>query len=159
MSQAPQSQPQAGGDREDGEIEDDMGWGALMEPEELNRAMKGKDKGKEAVKGRSQTTQVSKHPAYTGTSTRNRSPSPTLETPDHLIRLVVLASPTLSEGHVAVIDAREGGVQLGRDRCEKGGHPRVRVKEMEVSKNHAVVYWGKGGEEQKEGWWVVDLGA
>jgi hypothetical protein len=63
---------------------------------------------------------------------------------------------------VAVIDTREGGVQLGRDRSEKGGHPKIRVKEMEVSKTHAVIYWGsgtaEGEEEEQEGWWAVDLG-
>jgi hypothetical protein len=143
--------------KEEGEIDDDVGWGGLMEPEELDKALKTKSTG---VK--------EKHPAYSQPSSagslydslfqRAKSPSPPKETPKHILRLVVLSSPSLTEGHVAVIDAREGGIQLGRDRCEKGGHARVRVKEMEVSKNHAVVYWGLGGEE-KEGWWVVDLGA
>jgi hypothetical protein len=51
---------------------------------------------------------------------------------------------------------------------EKGGQVRLRLKEMEVSKTHAVIYWGKGGEEDGEsrdgdgdgddGWWLVDLG-
>lgn len=147
--------------KEEGEIEDDVGWGGLMEPEELDKALKGKST-------QPQGPQMFKHPAYGASSSGNvslydslfqraKSPSPPKETPKHLLRLVVLSSPSLPEGHVAIIDAREGGIQLGRDRCEKGGHARVRVKEMEVSKNHAVVYWGLGGEEE-EGWWIVDLG-
>lgn len=156
---------QAAAEREEGEIEDDVGWGGLMEPEELDRALKGKGKAQGQERNQDTLSGYERHPAYGGpakgnnvTESRGRSPSPTKETPHHLLRLVVLESPSLSVGHVAVIDAREGGVQLGRDRCEKGGHPRVRVKEMEVSKTHAVVYWGQGGDEQTDGWWVVDLG-
>ena len=72
-------------------------------------------------------------------------------------------SEVLSVGSVVVVDAREGGVQLGRDRCERGAQARVRVKEMEVSKTHALVYWGLRGDADEEesgerGWWVVDLG-
>ena len=80
--------------------------------------------------------------------------------PSHVLRLVVIKSELLTLGEIAVLDAREGGVQIGRDRCEKGGAARVRLKEMEVSKTHAVVHWGQGGgdDEEKEGWWVVDLG-
>lgn len=140
-----------------------------MEPEKLDQALKTKTKGNGSaalsamVTGRSRVDE--KHPAYAGytapygSSSRGKSPSPPLskERPNHLLRLVVLSSTSLSPGHLAVVDAREGGIQIGRDRCEKGGHPRVRVREMEVSKTHAVVYWGQGAEE-KEGWWAVDLG-
>jgi hypothetical protein len=148
-----------GGDKEDGEIEDDVGWGGLMEPEELDRALKSKSKSKGNVGSSnpsSRTEYTEKHPAYANPFS-TASPSPPVETPNHLLRLVVLSSPSLTEGHVAIIDTRDGGIQLGRDRCEKGGHPRVRVKEMEVSKSHAVIYWGSGGDGD-EGWWVVDLG-
>jgi hypothetical protein len=156
------------GEKEDGEIEDDMGWGGLMEPEELDRALKSNEKGKEAMKSDSiaWSDQKEKHPIYgvnnsISRSSRLSSSSPPKETPNHLLRLVILSSPSLQEGHVAIIDTREGGIQLGRDRCEKSGHPRIRVKEMEVSKTHAVVYWGVGtGKEgdDEEGWWVVDMG-
>jgi len=150
----------AEGDKEDGEIEDDVGWGGLMEPEELDRALKTKSKSKgnagSSSNPNSKTEYTEKHPAYANPYP-TASPSPPAETPNHLLRLVVLSSPSLTDGHVAIIDTREGGIQLGRDRCEKGGHPRVRVKEMEVSKSHAVIYWGSGGDGD-EGWWVVDLG-
>ena len=73
------------------------------------------------------------------------------ETPETSLRLVVSKSEVCPVGHVAMIDpAMDGGVQLGRDR--KDGELRLRVKEMEVSKTHAVVYCKDGD------WWVVDLG-
>jgi hypothetical protein len=98
---------------EEGEIDDDVGWGGLREPT-------------------ARTAKV-----------------------EHILRLVVERS-SLLEG-VAVIDDREGGVQLGRDRCENGAVVRIRLKEMPVSKTHAVVYWGTGGDEV-ENWYIVDLG-
>ena len=148
--------PVEGGDKEDGEIEDDVGWGGLMEPEELDRALKSKGKAGSSSNPSSRPEHIEKHPAYANPYP-TALPSPPAETPNHLLRLVVLSSPSLTEGHVAIIDTRDGGIQLGRDRCEKGGHPRVRVKEMEVSKSHAVIYWGSGGDGE-EGWWAVDLG-
>ena len=99
--------------REEGEIGDDAGWGALMEPA-------------------SRSAKV-----------------------EHILRLVVERSELLDG--VAVIDDREGGIQLGRDRCEDGGVVRIRLKEMQVSKTHAVVYWGDGGEGEDD-WYIVDLG-
>jgi len=96
-------------DKEEGEIEDDVGWGALME-----------DKPK-AV--------------------------------ERILRLVVTTSDVLDRG-VVIIDGREGGVQIGRDR-DNGGNARLRLKEMQVSKSHAVVYWS-GDDSQ---WCIVDLGA
>jgi hypothetical protein len=68
-----------------------------------------------------------------------------------VLRLVVERSDVLDAGLVAMIDAREGGVQIGRDRCERGAPARVRLKEMAVSKTHATVY-------HDEGWWIVDQG-
>lgn len=154
-----------GKEKEDGEIEDDVGWGGLMDPEELDRALQSKSRSKSNLqtKGKANdpsTSYQEKHPAYGNPNpytSHPASPSPPPSTPNHLLRLVVLSSPSLPEGHVAIIDAREGGIQLGRDRPEKGGHPKIRIKEMEVSKTHAVVYWGSGGEGE-EGWWAVDLG-
>ncbi|OCF43859.1 hypothetical protein I317_02302 [Kwoniella heveanensis CBS 569] len=84
------------------------------------------------------------------------------ETPNHILRLVVLASDCLEKGQVALIDTREGGIQVGRDRCERGGTPRIRCREMRVSKTHAVIYWGGDNDSQgtaAEGWWIVDLGS
>jgi hypothetical protein len=154
----PSSQSKPGkGEMEEGEMVDDVGWGGLMEPEELEKALKGK----------SSTTSVDeKHPAYSYDDPeqyawRSREPTPPpKEMPKEILRLVVMRSGVLEPGQVAVIDAREGGVQLGRDRGEKGGQARVRLKEMEVSKTHALVYWGSGsrGGAEEDAWWVVDLG-
>ena len=155
-----------GHEREEGEVEDDVGWGGLMEPDELDAVIK--KKRPTAVQHQPGSTSSSgmmeKHPAYSyddpkvfAFPARDASPPPK-EMPKHLLRLVVLKSNVVTMGDVAIIDAREGGVQIGRDRCEKGGQARVRLKEMEVSKTHAVVYWGEGGNEDEERWWIVDLG-
>lgn len=68
-----------------------------------------------------------------------------------VLRLVVEQSDVLDVGGVALFDTREGGIQIGRDRCERGAPPRLRLKEMAVSKTHATVY-------HDDGWWVVDQG-
>ncbi|WWD20250.1 hypothetical protein CI109_104726 [Kwoniella shandongensis] len=183
---------------EEGEIEDDVGWGGLMDPDQLAKVVKSKSVPKQ------RSTGLEKHPAYTSAAP---APATTLDItdsiplpiqyddptvyayqpttdpnqendakdypPNHILRLVVLSSQCLETGGVAMFDTREDGIQLGRDRCEKGGRARVRLKEMEVSKTHAMVYWGRGGvsqegimngegkeaDEAEEGWWVVDLGS
>lgn len=124
---------------EEGEIEDDVGWGALMDPEKLARI------------------ESTKNPVYAA-SPQRRDPygretyfdgTPTAGDPllaheqeeddsKNLLRLVVKRSQVLEIGSVAVLDARKDGTQLGRDR---GAEARVRIKEMEVSKTHAVVFY------------------
>ncbi|WVQ79240.1 hypothetical protein IAT38_001336 [Cryptococcus sp. DSM 104549] len=173
-----------GVEREEGEIEDDVGWGGLMDPEKLAEVEKAKENKKAWAKAGAGPV-LEKHLSYTRTlayddpslyafPTGDNEPPDEKEPPNHLLRLVVISSktPDLSAGQVAVIDTREGGVQLGRDRCEKGAQARVRLREMEVSKTHALVYWGGSGEggtelsgedgraaEEEEGWWIVDLGS
>ena len=73
-----------------------------------------------------------------------------------LFRLLVLQSAVLHKHlRIAVLDAY-GEVQFGRDRAPDGSEtPRVRLKEMQVSKLHATVYWDK---ERRE-WAVVDMGS
>lgn len=70
-----------------------------------------------------------------------------------LLRLVVAESSVLQEGGVVVIDSREEGVQIGRDRAVD----RLRLKEMPVSKVHATIFFGQGGEWD-DAWFAVDLG-
>jgi dipeptidyl aminopeptidase/acylaminoacyl peptidase len=78
-----------------------------------------------------------------------------------ILRLVVVKSRILRDSErVAVIDSREDGFIIGRD---KNHRPRIRLKEMEVSKVHATVFWGDGkgsldDEEGDEGYWLVDNG-
>ncbi|KIM68429.1 hypothetical protein SCLCIDRAFT_1209244 [Scleroderma citrinum Foug A] len=73
-----------------------------------------------------------------------------------LFRLLVLQSTILHKHlRIAVLDAY-GEVQFGRDRAPDGSEtPRVRLKEMEVSKLHATAYWDKERQE----WAVVDMGS
>lgn len=137
------------GGKEEGEIEDDVGWGGLMEPEQVAALVE-----KRAEPQRSWN-----------------EPDPPKEEqpePDRFLRLVVRRSKALEVGSVAVLDARPDGFRLGRDRAVKGDTPRVRVKEMEVSKTHALVYFGTRGREPRhgrdvapepEGWWILDLGS
>ncbi|WRT69646.1 uncharacterized protein IL334_006636 [Kwoniella shivajii] len=188
-------------EKEEGEIEDDMGWGGLMDPSKLAQIQIDKEKAGSSK----QTSKIirptqnqdlrlkEKHPAYT-VSEPAPYDDPTLysyptdngidaedelganingkskESPNHILRLVVMTSNCLESGQVGLVDTRENGIQLGRDRCEKGGQARIRLKEMEVSKTHCVIYWGKGNDhppsngekgeiENEENWWIVDLGS
>ncbi|KAJ3515493.1 hypothetical protein NLJ89_g1727 [Agrocybe chaxingu] len=71
-------------------------------------------------------------------------------------RLVVWRSSILPAKHkVAVLDGY-AEAQLGRDLQPEGsGTPRIRLKEMEVSKLHATMYWDGARKE----WNVVDMGS
>ncbi|KAF8348830.1 hypothetical protein F5887DRAFT_947752 [Amanita rubescens] len=72
------------------------------------------------------------------------------------LRLVVLRTSILPRKHkLAIIDGYSE-LQLGRDApLADVGIPRVRLKEMEVSKLHATVYW----DAQRLEWSVVDMGS
>ncbi|KAF8825064.1 hypothetical protein HHX47_DHR7000650 [Lentinula edodes] len=70
------------------------------------------------------------------------------------LRLVVLNSRTLPKFNVAIIDGYPE-VQLGRDNPVSDHIPRIRLKEMEVSKLHASIYW----DQSWDGWGVVDMGS
>ncbi|KAI6003420.1 hypothetical protein EDC04DRAFT_2882869 [Pisolithus marmoratus] len=72
------------------------------------------------------------------------------------LRLLVLQSSILHKHlRVAVLDAY-GEAQIGRDHAPVGSAvPRIRLKEMEVSKLHATAYWDKKRRE----WAVVDMGS
>lgn len=206
--------------KEDGEVEDDVGWGGLMDPEELARVVekgrRGNGKRWESIEAEQRDSGSSRHSPWTGTDAGDRHPAysngyegdsphlgmwpskdtadnadsstppvaaqsdsrtdePGISFPDpssHLLRLVVRRSKELETASVAVLDAREGGIQIGRDRCDPGATARIRVREMEVSKTHALVYWGRSGGLRStakdsngdatadvEGWWIVDLGS
>lgn len=73
-----------------------------------------------------------------------------------ILRLVVLSSSILlNERKVAILDPYHEA-QLGRDVQPTGSViPRIRLKEMEVSKLHATVYWDGSRKE----WNVVDMGS
>lgn len=169
-------------EREEGEIEDDVGWGGLMEPEQLQAVLKTRNPihtvpGSTTLSTRPQSNALEKHPAYTAayddpklyaypSQTQLEPADPPTATPTHILRLVVQESKVLTPGQVVIIDARQGGIQLGRDRCERGAQARMRLREMEVSKTHAVVYHGQKGDtdlreldqQGDSAWWIVDLG-
>lgn len=168
---------------EEGEIQDDVGWGGLMEPEKLAEVEKaakkwGKRNGERGTgEFRQCWTAAEAVSSYRGANSPlppdisvSDSELPAEPSDYTLLRLVVIStkSPKVSTGQIAVIDTREGGVQIGRDKCEKGAPARIRLREMEVSKTHALIYWRENGDQQieveedskknGEGWWIVDLG-
>lgn len=123
---------------EEGEIEDDVGWGALMDPEKLAKIESTKNPVYTAAPGRSRDSYGRE--TYSDGTPIAGDPLLAHEEDDskHLLRLVVRRSQVLDVDSVAVLDARRDGTQLGRDR---GVEARLRIKEMEVSKTHAVVFY------------------
>ncbi|PPQ67472.1 hypothetical protein CVT25_006013 [Psilocybe cyanescens] len=73
-----------------------------------------------------------------------------------IFRLVVLRSSIFAKKkRVAVVDSYPE-VQLGRDlQAEGSTTPRIRLKEMQVSKIHATAFWDGARKE----WNVVDMGS
>lgn len=119
---------------------------------------------------------------YSRTSTPTE-PTPPIHTADpasvpapKILRLVVLSSdilPTTPDApRVAILDSREGGYYIGRDRSSSA--PVLRLREMVVSKCHALVWYGTresgasagGGNgsdrdaerRDEKGFWIVDCG-
>ncbi|TFK40298.1 hypothetical protein BDQ12DRAFT_491364 [Crucibulum laeve] len=91
---------------------------------------------------------------YVDDSSRNTPNKITGNQP--VFRLVVRHSSILSlKQKIAVVDAYPE-VQFGRDLLPVGSvTPRIRLKEMEVSKLHATAYWDGARKE----WGVVDMGS
>ncbi|KAJ7593071.1 hypothetical protein C8J56DRAFT_930306 [Mycena floridula] len=71
-----------------------------------------------------------------------------------LCRLVVSQTSILPSKHKVVAVDNYSEMQFGRDPAT-GGTPRVRLKEMQVSKLHATVYWDSARGELN----VVDMGS
>ncbi|KAG5354112.1 hypothetical protein C0989_007473 [Termitomyces sp. Mn162] len=71
-------------------------------------------------------------------------------------RLIVLRTSILSSKHrVGVIDGHSE-IQFGRDVVPAGSKtPKIRLKEMQVSKLHATAYW----DARRREWGVVDMGS
>ena len=76
--------------------------------------------------------------------------------PQRTFRFVVIRSGVLPANQkVAVVDAY-AEVQIGRDvQPEGSATPRIRLKDMEVSKIHATAYW----DDARKEWNVVDMGS
>lgn len=89
-------------------------------------------------------------------SSRGHSPSPGLKPGYPVFRLVALTSSILHPRQkIAVLDAYPE-IQIGRDKQQEGSPmPRVRLKELAVSKLHATLYWDGARRE----WNIVDMGS
>ncbi len=92
-------------------------------------------------------------------SLHHQSPSPSSLPSAQTLRLLITSSsilpPSLGQSLV-IIDASPDGIQIGRDKSYK---PRLRLREMEVSKVHAGIYWtDKEDAGGVGGFYVVDHG-
>lgn len=66
------------------------------------------------------------------------------------------ANAVMSRSHQLAITDGYTQIQFGRDVAPPGTDvPRIRLKEMEVSKLHATVYW----DEDRKLWAIVDMGS
>jgi pSer/pThr/pTyr-binding forkhead associated (FHA) protein len=74
----------------------------------------------------------------------------------HTLRLLVQNSTVLStKKRLAIVDGYTE-VQIGRDAPTAGtDSPRLRLKELAVSKLHATIFW----DADREGWAIVDMGS
>jgi len=71
------------------------------------------------------------------------------------LRFLVVQSPVLPPRRkIAVLEVHDE-VQIGRDASTSELTSRLRLKDMEVSKLHATVFWDKDREE----WAIVDMGS
>ncbi|KAI0069580.1 hypothetical protein K474DRAFT_1632694 [Panus rudis PR-1116 ss-1] len=96
------------------------------------------------------------HPQTHTSLTSYSSKPPSVVKESGSLRLRVLQSAILHRKQsLAVLDGYTE-IQIGRDIAPPGSDiPRIRLKEMEVSKVHATIYWDK---ERRE-WSVVDMGS
>ena len=84
------------------------------------------------------------------------SPVSQLSHPPPTFRLTVRATSILPKAQKLAIIEGYPEVQIGRDVAPPGSVvPRIRLKEMEVSKLHATLYWDEGRAE----WGLVDMGS
>ena len=85
------------------------------------------------------------------------TPNVTQDAPDRpTFRLLIARSSALSRRkRLAILDGYSE-IQLARDAAPSGSTtPRIRLKELAVSKLHATIFWDEGRRE----WAVVDMGS
>lgn len=89
----------------------------------------------------------------TGPSVSQRSPHESPAT----FRLTVRATSILPRAQTLAVIEGYPEVQIGRDVAPPGSVtvPRIRLKEMEVSKLHATLYW----DDSRAEWGLVDMGS
>nr|GAT60827.1 predicted protein [Mycena chlorophos] len=75
--------------------------------------------------------------------------------PPLLLRLLALRTSVLLPNQTLVVAEHHTELQFGRDAPPSNEIARVRLKEMEVSKLHATVYW----DSDDQRWAIVDMGS
>lgn len=89
----------------------------------------------------------------------NNPPASSVSQPSHsppTFRLTVRATSILSKAQRLAVIEGYPEVQIGRDVAPPGSVvPRIRLKEMEVSKLHATLYW----DDDRAEWGLVDMGS
>jgi pSer/pThr/pTyr-binding forkhead associated (FHA) protein len=98
------------------------------------------------------TDEITSHPAFHIPT--SSTPTPSNDFP--ICRLVIQEGRFISQKQrLAVIDGYSE-VQFGRDAPPPGvSTPRIRLKDMEVSKLHATLFW----DAERAEWAVVDMGS
>jgi pSer/pThr/pTyr-binding forkhead associated (FHA) protein len=88
---------------------------------------------------------------------REAAPSTSFKAPScHTLRLLVAKTSILPRKQKLIIPDSHTELQFGRDVEPAGSEtPRIRLKEMEVSKVHATIYWDK----ERDSWGIVDMGS
>lgn len=95
----------------------------------------------------------------------SRSPSPPISTSaTSFLRLVKLFSNCLpSHQTVAILSDQPDGYTIGRDKQVGETEGRLRLRELEVSRIHACLYFRAGEVAQsradRDCWWIVDQGS
>jgi len=96
------------------------------------------------------------HPALHVPTSSTPTPTPTPSNDFPICRLVMQEGRSISQKRrLAVLDGYSE-VQFGRDAPPVGiDTPRIRLKDMEVSKLHATLFW----DDKRAEWAVVDMGS
>lgn len=83
-------------------------------------------------------------------------PNPDTSTPSLSLRLLVQQTAILRRNQRIALADGYSQIEVGRDIAATGSDtPRIRLKEMEVSKLHATIYWN----EDRTQWSIVDMGS
>jgi hypothetical protein len=152
-----------------------VGWALDVDLGESKDERKGDEEGIEEAEDGEVVDEAPTYSTHHQGSGHEISDGPTITRPPvaatpRILRLVLIKSDILPTDppapKVAILDSRGSGYYLARDRS--AGKPVVRLKEMVVSKVHALVWFGRrdeeggegdGGRGEEKGFWIVDCGA
>jgi hypothetical protein len=98
--------------------------------------------------------QDTQHDSWSEPTTPSRRKRPPV------LRLLVVTSSILPPQQILVILDDYSQVRIGRDCAPSGSsEPRIRLKEMAVSKVHACIYLDEEADSGKGSWGLVDMGS